>query len=519
MTAIDIAFYSSCTVTFIIILQVVYRLYFHPLAKYPGPFLARCTSWYGAYQSYTGNIHLDVQRCHEKYGDVVRYKPNGLIVNTVEGLQDIYMHPSKTQKARGYIGFRNGKPEVSIINALDREEHAPRRKMLSRAFSTVALKKYEPVIYRTAKVFGDTLLASPESSEKARSWGPGLNIGHISSYFTFDIMSNIVFYSPQNMMTETHARPILETIDNCMLMAGMEVIQPRLVDYRNLRTYLAPRLTKKILNLGERIWPLVMGRIELEKKQHVDDIFGDLIGQQGKEGSGLTNEELMADALVMVIAGTDTSSVAISGFFFYIARHPEVYKRLAAEIRSTFSSLEEIAPGPRLTSCSYLLACIDEALRLAPPVAAPLWREMRMQESIAGNVLPKGVDVATCCYAIQRNPAYFPDPDEFIPERWLPDNQSEEALKLAKRAFIPFSLGSRGCLGKNIAYMELTTALAQIMFRADWKRAEGPMGTIGETRSGAKGAVNFEIKGHFTSEKHGPYIQFIPRDLDEQVSA
>lgn len=231
---------------------------------------------------------------------------------------DIYMHPSKTQKARGYIGFRNGKPEVSIINALDREEHAPRRKMLSRAFSTVALKKYEPVIYRTAKVFGDTLLASPESSDKARSWGPGLNIGHISmskspvriialtltgSYFTFDIMSNIVFYSPQNMMTETHARPILETIDNCMLMAGMEVIQPRLVDYRNLRTYLAPRLTKKILNLGERIWPLVMGRIELEKKQHVDDIFGDLIGQQGKEGSGLTNEELMADALVMVIAG------------------------------------------------------------------------------------------------------------------------------------------------------------------------------------------------------------------------
>ena len=50
------------------IFLVVYRLYFHPLAKYPGPFLARCTSWYGAYQSYTGNIHLDVQRCHEKYG-------------------------------------------------------------------------------------------------------------------------------------------------------------------------------------------------------------------------------------------------------------------------------------------------------------------------------------------------------------------------------------------------------------------------------------------------------------------
>lgn len=233
-------------------------------------------------------------------------------------ITDIYMHPSKTQKARGYIGFRNGKPEVSIINALNREEHAPRRKMLSRAFSTVALRKYEPMIYKTAKVFGDTLLASPESCDKARSWGPGLDISHLSmskspvritvlrltgSHFTFDIMSSIVFYSPQNMMTETHARPFLETIDSCMLMAGMEVIQPRLADYRNLRTFLAPKLSKKISQLNERIRTLVMGRIELEKKQHVDDIFGDLIGQGGQEDSGLTNEELMADALVMVVAG------------------------------------------------------------------------------------------------------------------------------------------------------------------------------------------------------------------------
>jgi cytochrome P450 len=105
------------------------------------------------------------------------------------------------------------------------------------------------------------------------------------------------------MMTETHARPILESIDSTMLMAGMEVIQPRLVDYRNLRIRLLPNLTKKILGLRERVLPLVMGRVELEQKQHVDDIFGDLIGQQDKQGSGLTNEELMADALVMVVAG------------------------------------------------------------------------------------------------------------------------------------------------------------------------------------------------------------------------
>jgi cytochrome P450 len=105
-------------------------------------------------------------------------------------------------------------------------------------------------------------------------------------------------------MTEPHARPILDSIDSTMLMAGMEVVQPRLVDYRDLRAFVVPKLTKRILGFRERIWQLVMGRVELEKKQHVDDIFGDLIAQgEGKEGSGLSNEELMADAVVMVIAG------------------------------------------------------------------------------------------------------------------------------------------------------------------------------------------------------------------------
>lgn len=66
---------------------VVYRLAFHPLAKYPGPFLARITNLYAAYHSWKGDLHIDMWRCHEKYGDHVRYAPNGLLVNNATGLQ------------------------------------------------------------------------------------------------------------------------------------------------------------------------------------------------------------------------------------------------------------------------------------------------------------------------------------------------------------------------------------------------------------------------------------------------
>jgi hypothetical protein len=117
-------------------------------------------------------------------------------------------------------------------------------------------------------------------------------------------MSNIVFYSPQNLMTETHSRSIIKGIDSTMLMAGVEVQQPRVVDYRNVRNFIFPRVNKRIQGLRKQVWELVMGRVALEKEQHVEDIFGDLLGQAvGKEGHALSNGELMADALVMVIAG------------------------------------------------------------------------------------------------------------------------------------------------------------------------------------------------------------------------
>ena len=65
----------------------VYNLWFHPLAKYPGPFLAKITNLYGGYHAYKGDLHIDMSRCHEKYGNYVRYAPNRLLVNTNTGLK------------------------------------------------------------------------------------------------------------------------------------------------------------------------------------------------------------------------------------------------------------------------------------------------------------------------------------------------------------------------------------------------------------------------------------------------
>lgn len=73
--------------TYIKILVVgIYRIFFHPLAKYPGPWLAKISNLYAGYHSWRGDLHVDMMRCHDEYGDFVRYTPNGLLVNTAKGL-------------------------------------------------------------------------------------------------------------------------------------------------------------------------------------------------------------------------------------------------------------------------------------------------------------------------------------------------------------------------------------------------------------------------------------------------
>jgi cytochrome P450 len=91
------------------------------------------------------------------------------------------MDPTKTQKSRGYFSFRED-GTISIINAITKEEHAPRRRLLSRAFSMNALQKYEPLVFKTAKAFCDSLLGNSDSSAKHAHWGPSLDMGILSKY-------------------------------------------------------------------------------------------------------------------------------------------------------------------------------------------------------------------------------------------------------------------------------------------------------------------------------------------------
>lgn len=191
------------------------------------------------------------------------------------------------------------------------------------------------------------------------------------------------------------------------------------------------------------------------------DFFYYLLNARDPEtGKGFTGPELWGESNLLIIAGSDTTSTALASAFFYLTHNPRTLHKLTEEIRSTFSDVEEIVSGPTLTSCAYLRAVIDEAMRLSPPVGGLLPREVLPGGiDIDGIHVPEGVVVGTPHYTIHHNPGYFPAPFIFEPERWLAGSSpvvTTESVGAAQSAFCPFSVGPRGCIGKGLAYAELT---------------------------------------------------------------
>src|SRR5271170_3421781 len=147
-------------------------------------------------------------------------------------------------------------------------------------------------------------------------------------------------------------------------------------------------------------------------------------------------------------------------------------------------------------------------MRLSPPVGGLLPRQVLSGGIVIDDEsLPAGVVVGTPHYTIHHNPAYFPSPFTFNPSRWIADSSpsmTADSVALARSAFCPFSIGPRGCIGKGMAYTEVSTALARTLFLYDMRVGEGDR----DLEFGRHRATEYQLKDSFTSLKDGPIVEF-----------
>lgn len=205
---------------------------------------------------------------------------------------------------------------------------------------------------------------------------------------------------------------------------------------------------------------------------------------------------------------------------FYLSRYPDVYDRVAIEVRQNFGGTTANS-GNELNACVLLRACIQEAMRMSPPVGGPMWREVTADNLVIdGMAIPRGCDIGVPAYAIHHRPDLFPDPYKFIPERWMQreedvDDAVPQTSKGITSAFIPFSVGSRGCIGRSLAIKEMLLLTATLLLRYDFRTAEGKAGELGAgsplLSESRQRPDEFQLYEHVTSKKCGPALQFCRR--------
>ncbi|KAI1138331.1 cytochrome P450 [Hypoxylon sp. FL0543] len=430
------------------------NIYFHPLSGFPGPFLARASLWWRFIHTGSGKIHLSIEKLHRKYGPVVRVSPNELSFASVESWKAIYGHPAPGKpipiKAPFYDIYGAGFNSLCIGSERDPHKHAGMRKMLTAAFSQRCLLEQEEIVSGTVDEFVRII------GEEGGPVSKGIDMTKWYEMVAFDILGEMAFgesfHSLQNRKPHFWANLIEEHLYLVTLADNFS----RVGSFATLFRWLVPsRLMVQNMNSQ-------YSRKQVEKRlasRSSRRDFVSLLVEKVRKGE-VDKEEMTAHVSTLAIAGGETVSTFLAGTTCFLLQHPEMLHRLTQEIRGAFPSYQSIN-AQSAQQLKYLQAVINEGLRLFPPGSQGFPRVSPGIE-LHGRHIPQGTEIYTSAWAVTHDERYFAEPMKFKPERWLDPNSRD-----MKEASQPFSLGPRGCLGRNFAYMEMNLILAKMLWTYD----------------------------------------------------
>jgi cytochrome P450 len=449
----------------------IYRLYFHPLAKYPGPFFNRICPWPAIISLLRGRLPLDTKKWHDKYGPVVRVMPNELSFNTANAWEDIYGHRQglkNMHKDPIHVGSVDPLPGVTTLTMADDHNHARQRRALAYSFSQKALLEQEHIV----QSFVDTLITKLKL--KADN-GEVFNMVDWLNFTTFDIIGDLAFGEPFGCLADEKFHDWVALIFETIKVGALEQATRRIADAGSpMQNWLVKQIPARLRTLRRshvvKSREKVMRRLhDNEKTDHRDFIWYIL---QQRSRHDLKDHEIVVNGALFIVAGSETTANLLSGLIARLIWNPDKYQKLCDEIRTTFKSEDEIK-SEVIGQMPYLMAVIEEALRVHPPVPAGLLRTVPQGGAfIDGNWVPEGTSVAVCSWAAGHNPTNFKDCHKFIPERYLKEYEEEFAMD-NKKAVQPFSLGPRGCIGKHLSYMEMKVILARLLWNFDIESVDG----------------------------------------------
>jgi len=420
------------------------------LSHIKGPWLAQFSQFWLLNTIYQQKAHYVFNNVRKKYGKIARIGTNMLITCDIDLFTRMNAVRSSYKRSEWYLGFRLA-PGIDNVGSLRNEkEHTKRRAQMSPGYTGRDGIDFEPNIDIHVQNFIDLIRTKYISTTTESNI---MDLAQKAQFFTIDVITDLATGAPfgdlpsdsdQNEYLKTTTEAQAAFIMICSMPALTKIIQIPSIGKWLFPTSQDEIGMGKLIGIAEE---KVVERFDPDSRKKL--VKPDII--QSFINNGLTQEETLSESLLMILAGSDTTSSAIRATMLCILTSPLTYRTLQREIDSATLSTP-VVRDEEARKLVYLQAVILEGIR----------------DTINGVFIPGGVEIAVNTWGIMRDEDIFgPDPEMFRPERWLGLPEARYA-EMARVVDLTFGSGRFKCLGKSVATIELNKIIVECMRNFDW---------------------------------------------------
>ena len=423
----------------------------------------------------------------ERFGNTVTFVLKGLafspglkgtsfiVVLTPEGARQVLSADPNGFDAFWKAGF-SGVAGAGSLWVLEKERHRHERQLLSPAFHAQSFRGYGEIIRTITR-------------EKTDQWHAGQKIRALDTTLaiSMEVIMRVVFGVRDNEF-KVQARKVLRQV--------WKTMHPLIVFFPLLQQCWFPPWARYARAKAEFVnWATRYIAERRAANETTEDVLGRMLAARYEDGSPMQDEDICSELITILLAGHETTATALAWALYDLGTHPDVLEKLRFELAA-------LGPDPdpgTVTKLPYLSAVCNETLRLHT-LLHEIGRGIAEPMELFGQTIAADDAVAISIMSIHHDPQLYPEPDQYIPERFIERTYSPFE-------FLPFGGGHRRCLGSGLSDFEMRIALAEIVTRWEFEPAMPEYEIRHDIAMGPKNGVPLHIKGcrnsiaEFASEK------------------
>lgn len=358
---------------------------------------------------------------------------------------------------------------MNLFSTRDEQFHRDQKRPVANAYSLTSLLELESAVDSCTEIFQSRL---QDFAEKRRP----IDLGTWLQYYAFDVVGEFTFAKKLGFLQEgrdvddmmSGIQGILNYASLCgqipeahQLLLGnplMPILMPSMESWNQVLQFTLKQMNSRASFKRN-------GEFEKDDLEEGKDMLSRWMAIHYSDPGKMSTRDVIVHLSTNVFAGSDTTAIALRAIIYFLLRNSKTMDRLVGEIDEADKLGRLSSPISYKESMShlpYLGAVIKEAMRLHPSVGFILERHVPQGGvEICGKHIPAGTTVGINAWVLHHDPKVFPDPESFLPERWL--ESSTEKLKEMERSFFAFGAGSRTCVGKNISLIEMHKIIPQLL--------------------------------------------------------